>query len=235
MGVMDQEFRERVLTSLRALKFDFDLRPEELAIPIARQGCVVGRLRPIHANFTFEDIRLLVEWRNQNREAFFSWFTATEEGTGKWLREQILAREDRILFFIETLEGMPFGHVGLTNFDFSIKACEVDNVLRGKSGFVKGGMSIALQALVNWVFTVLGASLVYLRVFSDNRRALDFYMRIGFELVKRVPLRRVEDGKATRWVEAEEGVEAVFEKYVSYLKVERAKYAGVEIEPMMGR
>lgn len=222
--------KEKVVATFQGMKFEFNKRPDELMIPIYQQGHVVGRLRPIHGNFTSEEIRLLVEWRNQNREAFFSWFTATEEGTEKWLREQILAREDRILFFIETLDRVPFGHIGLTNFDYSIKACEIDNVLRGKPGFVKKGMSIALQALINWVFAVLGANSVYLRVFSDNQRALEFYTRSGFEIVKRVPFRRVENGNVIRWVEAEEDAGAVFEKYLSYLRIERDRYVGIEME-----
>lgn len=220
----DQEFPEKVIAQFRAMKFEFAKRPDELTIPIYQQGCVIGRLRPIHANFTSEDVRLLVEWRNQNREAFFTWIKATERGTQKWLREQILPREDRILFFIETLKGVPLGHIGLTNFDFSSKACEVDNVLRGKAKFIKGGMSAALQALINWVFLVLNANSVYLRVFSDNQRAVDFYRRNRLRIVKQVPLRRLEEGNITRWVEAEEEFGSVFEKYVLYLKLERDEY-----------
>jgi RimJ/RimL family protein N-acetyltransferase len=226
---IDREFKERVVTTFRAMKFAFDKSPDELTVPIYQKGNVVARLRPVHAGFTPQEVKLLMEWRNQNREAFFTWFTATERGTERWLTEQILAREDRILFFIETLDRIPFGHIGLTNFDFVSKACEVDNVLRGRNEFIRGGMSFALQALVNWIFTVLGVNLVYLRVFSDNQRALNFYTRNGFEIVSRVPLRRVEDGDVIRWVETEEAG-TVFEKYALYLRMESDKYAGIGME-----
>jgi RimJ/RimL family protein N-acetyltransferase len=217
------DFRENVVMSLRVLKFEFNKRPDELAIPIYQQGHTIGRLRPVHVYPPAEEIRLLMEWRNENREAFFSWFTATEEETEKWLTEQILAREDRILFFIETLDHRPFGHIGLTNFDYSTKACEIDNVLRGTTEFIKGGMSVALQALINWVFIGLRANSIYLRVFSDNQRALGFYTQGGFEMVKQVPFRRMKDGNVTRWVEAREDDRGVFEKYVSYLRIVREK------------
>ena len=218
---IDQEFQEKVITTLRAMKFEPAKRPDELAIPVYQQGNVVVRLHPIHANFTPEEVQLLVEWRNQNSEAFLTWITATEEGTKKWLTERILSRDDRILFFVETLDGVPFGHIGLTNFDFSLKACEIDNVIRGKAELNKGGMTFAFQTLMNWVFFFLDANSAYLRVFSNNERALRFYIRNGFRMVRQVPLRRVEEGNMIRWVESEEDNGSVFEKYVVYLKTER--------------
>lgn len=227
MNAINIEFKERVITTFRSMKFEFVKHPDVLTIPFYQQGHARGRLRPLHANFTSEDVRLLVEWRNQNREAFFTWIIATEEGTEKWLREQILHREDRLLLFIETLNGVPFGHIGLTNFDFSSKACEIDNVLRGKAEFIRGGMSAALQALVNWVFVVLNANSVYLRVFCDNHRAVDFYKRNGLRIVKRVPLRRIDEGNMIRWIEAEEEFEEDFERYVLYLSMERDEARGV--------
>lgn len=222
---IDQEFQEKVITTLRAMKFEPAKRPDELAIPVYQQGNVVVRLHPIHANFTPEEVQLLVEWRNQNSEAFLTWITATEEGTKKWLTERILSRDDRILFFVETLDGVPFGHIGLTNFDFSLKACEIDNVIRGKAELNKGGMTFAFQTLMNWVFFFLDANSAYLRVFSNNERALRFYIRNGFRMVRQVPLRRVEEGNMIRWVESEEDNGSVFEKYVVYLKTDRNEHA----------
>lgn len=169
MGVLiDREFQEKAIIIFHAMKFEFAKRPNELTIPIYQQGNEIARLRPVHINFTPKEVRFLAEWRNHHIQAFFTWFVANEEGTKKWLMEQILSREDRILFFMETLEGVPFGHIGLTNLDFSLKTCEIDNVLRGRAELIKGGMTFAFQALTDWVFLFLNANSVYLRVFSDN-------------------------------------------------------------------
>lgn len=218
MNAVDSGFKERVVTTFRAMKLDFDIHPDELSIPVHQQGRAIVRLRPVHVNFIPQEITLLMEWRNQNREAFFSWFVATEQGTRDWLKEQILSREDRILFFVETLDGVPFGHIGLTSFDFSSKTCEIDNVLRGRDEFIKGGMSAALRALIDWVFIYLGANSVYLRVLADNRHAVDFYESSGLRIVKRAPLRRVEAGNIIRWVEADNESASACENYALYLE-----------------
>ena len=218
MNAVNSGFKERVVTTFRAMKLDCDLHPDELTIPVHQQGRAIARLRPVHVNVAPQEITLLMEWRNQNREAFFSWFVATAQGTRDWLKEQILSREDRILFFVETLDGVPLGHIGLTSFDFSSKTCEIDNVLRGRDEFIKGGMSAALQALINWVFIYLGANSVYLRVLAGNRHAVDFYKSSGLRIVRRVPLRRVEEGNIIRWVEADNESASACENYALYLE-----------------
>jgi len=221
---VDREFREKVVAQFHAMKFEFVKRPHKLTIPTYWQGHVIGRLCPIHADFSSENVHLLAKWRSQNREAFFTWFLPTEQDTEKWLKEQILLRDDRILFFVETLEQVPFGHIGITNFDFLSRSCEIDNVLCGRAGLIKGGMSAALQALMDWVFSDLSVKRMYVRVFYDNQRALDFYTRNGFQIVKRVLTQRVEEGSVIRWVEAQEVSGVIFEKYVLYLAVEQDQW-----------
>ena len=218
MNAVDSGFKERVVTTFRTMKLDFDLHPDKLTIPVHKQGRSIARLRPVHVNVAPQEITLLMEWRNQNREAFFSWFVATEHGTRDWLKDQILSREDRILFLVETLDGVPFGHIGLTSFDFSSKTCEIDNVLRGRDEFIKGGMSAALRALINWVFIYLGANSVYLRVLADNRHAIDFYKSSGLRIVKRVPLQRVDEDNLVRWVEADNEFAHTCVNYALYLE-----------------
>jgi len=223
----DIAFRERVVATFRSMKFEFPKRPEELTIPIYRQGIMIAHLRPLHAEFIPQEVRFLMEWRNQNREAFLTWVTSTKESTMRWILEELLPREDRILFFAETLDGVPFGHIGLTKFDFARRSCEIDNVLRGKTGTIQGGMTLAIQALMDWGFCFLKAHSMYLRVFADNERAINFYMQNELQMVKRVPLQRVQEGNIIRWVETEEQPGEVPEKYLLYMRPNREGYPGM--------
>ena len=50
-----------------------------------------------------DTIRLLTEWRNEFFDAYFDKFTATEDRTKKWLKEQVMEKADRILFIISIL------------------------------------------------------------------------------------------------------------------------------------
>lgn len=223
MSIIDTQFKEKVITTFKAMKFEFEKQPDKLMIPIYQHGNVIARLHPVHARLSSHEVKFLTEWRNQNRKSFFTWITATEEGTKKWLTEQILHREDRILFIIETLDGIPFGHIGLTNFDFSSKSCEINNVLRGKPECIKIGMSAALQTLINWAFLELDVRTLFLRVFADNQRAVDFYRRNGLRIVKCVPLQRIDGGDVIQWVEAKDK-HGSFEKWVLYMEIEREEY-----------
>lgn len=229
MSAIDIEFKERVVTIFKSMKFEFHKRPDELAIPIYQQGNIIARLRPVHVNFTPQEVKLLAEWRNQNREAFLTWVTSTEESTRKWLLEQILLREDRILFFAETLDGVHFGQIGLTNFDFSLKSTELDNWIRGKGGLIKGGMMLAIRSLMDWVFSFLNANSIYARVLSDNEKVINLHMQNGLRVVKRVPLQRVDEGNIIRWIEMEENT-GTCEKYLVYQRIDREEYMRLCIE-----
>jgi RimJ/RimL family protein N-acetyltransferase len=224
MPDIDTEFKKRTIRIFREMKFEYEKRPDDLMIPVYRHGNVIARLRPIHHRFNLHEIELLKKWRNRNREAFLTWTTSTERSTRRWITQQILPREDRILLLAETLDGVAFGQVGLTNFDFARKACELDNWIRGKGGWIKGGMMLAIQSLMDWVFFTLKADITYARVFSENVGVINRHMQNGLRIVKCTALRRVDDTEGCRWVEIEkEGSEAA-QKYLVYLELIRGGY-----------
>ena len=74
-------------------------------------------------------------------------------------------------------------------------------------------MGAAVRELLDWKFTDLGFSESYLRVFSDNTRAVNFYRQIGYREIQRVPLRKVEEPGITRW---EEVVPAPYVEVIRY-------------------
>ncbi len=211
-------FRDRILAAFRTLK-----ERGGPAIPVSHGGNTVAWLRPLSCQFTASEVALLVAWRNRHREAFLTWAPVTEASTRRWVTEQILARADRVLFLVETADGIPFGQMGLANVDFAARAVEVDNVLRGRADLLRGGMSLALRALLDWLFFDLGGEVAYLRVLADNRRALDFYTRNGFRFLKKVPLKRVSAENGIRWVELTEDVTEA-ERYLLYLAIHRDGY-----------
>jgi RimJ/RimL family protein N-acetyltransferase len=215
----EHAFHKRVVSIFQMMKFEFHKCPNELMIPVLHNGKVVAHLRPVPFQLegvASEDAKLITDWRNQYREIFLTWFTATEERTRKWLTEQVIAKNDRILFMIQNLDGMPFGHMGLANFDFRNKICEYDNIVKGMGVGLPMIMTFAGRALLGWAFSELGVKRVFVRVFSDNTPAVKLYERCGFRPVKKVPLKRIREGDCIYWIETEEP-STVVERYLSYM------------------
>ncbi|WP_069998734.1 GNAT family N-acetyltransferase [Cellulosilyticum sp. I15G10I2] len=124
--------------------------------------------------------KLLARWRNENPSMSADQFTATSQGTEKWLDELIIQRDDRILFLIVTVDGEKVGHIGYSSFNYEEQSCEVDAVLRGEKSVHPGMMTFALGALTSWGLKDLKLLIIRLRVFSDNTRAVAFYKRNNF-------------------------------------------------------
>lgn len=148
-------------------------------------------------------IQLLATWRAKSNIYFPSQFCVTFKGTKKWAQEQLLEKKDRILFFLKIdSQNDPFGHIGFYRFDFSKKTCEIDNVIRGEeSRQTKGGVSIGLKLLISFAFQDLHIKRLYLKVFSDNARALALYTRLGFLELDRTPLIEKRENNVISWVE----------------------------------
>ena len=162
-------------------------------------GRGVGRLRPVTSDFRAalpDCAELFAKWRNENSTLSAVPFTATPEGTARWLDNKVIGREDRLLFLILSdprpsdrgpSDGEKIGHIGFSSFDFADRSCEVDAVLRGNKTACPGMMTFALRALIKWGKTTLKPSVIRLRVFEENRHAIEFYRRIGFFTVGKSP------------------------------------------------
>lgn len=177
-------FRQAVVSVFKRMKRKDPADPLAL-LPIRdRGGALKGWLRPITMDWreTLPGISaLLCRWRNENQEALSAApFTATEESTTCWLDQQVLGREDRLLFLITGLAGEPVGHIGLSSFDFAKKFCEVDAVLRGEKQGHPGIMAQALHTMTDWALRELKLQSIGLRVLHGNNRAIAFYLRNGF-------------------------------------------------------
>jgi transketolase len=171
-------------------------------IPVVQNGKKIAQLRLITKSMLSDDkiIKLLTKWRSEHQDAFPSQFKVTHAGTKKWGQAQLLNLPDRTLFFLETLDGRPFAHMGLFRFNYKEKSCEIDNVVRGVD-LLPGSMTAALQALIKWTLTVLEVKIIYLQVFSDNEKAINLYRRCGFVGVKKKPLKKIVESGIIRFVD----------------------------------
>lgn len=159
-------------------------------------------LRPVATKkklLNAEDVRVLTEWRNRFVQAFLTEFQATEIRTAQWLTEVVGPKEDKILFMVDDLNGRTFGYMGLDYIDWGKGFGEADAVVRGAEA-PPGIMKRALQTLLAWARGQLGLHELAVRVRSDNT-ALEFYRKVGYREVRRIPLRRVEESGTVRWVE----------------------------------
>src|SRR5256886_12241684 len=159
-------------------------------------------LRPVATKkelLNAEDICLLTCWRNRFVQAFLSEFQATESRTAQWLVDVVGPKEGKILFMLDNPNGGTVGYMGLDYIDWEQAYGEADAVVRGAEAS-HGTMRCALQTMLAWAREQLGLRELGVRVRSDNA-ALNFYQKVGFQEVCRVPLRQVEAPGIIRWVE----------------------------------
>ena len=201
------EFKKDVSIVLNKLKFEFKYRQQELIIPVYMEGKLAAHLRPVSQELERDAfyIKLLADWRAANEKAYPTVFKVTLDGTRKWIREQLICREDRILFIVLSVDNQPIGHLGLSNFDFLNKIAEIDNVIRGVNGVLQGIMTASLNTMNQWAFNKLGMRKLFLRVFYDNKRAIKFYERCGFKDIKKIPLHKTIECDIIKYEEIPEG------------------------------
>ncbi|HUW65468.1 MAG TPA: GNAT family N-acetyltransferase [Spirochaetia bacterium] len=195
-------FRDRIFRVLQEFKTAAKENIDDYCVFLKVNNVVRGRLRPLTVESiqSVDEIRMLMEWRQATQEWFPSQFNVTYDGTKNWLENQVVGEKERILFFLESHDGLPVGHVGLYRFDFKKKSCELDNIIRGNSK-LPGAMRIGCSALIDWAFDRLYVESIFLRVFSDNSRAIRLYNSLGFREILRVPLMKVQEGSVTRWLD----------------------------------
>lgn len=150
---------------------------------------IVGSLLPV-TKLDLEDknsIQLLTKWRNLHNYAYPLRTIVTENSTKNWLLNLVLENKKRTMFWVLDLNGNKIGHVGLViNIDNNI---ELDNILRGKDKTPKGIMSNAIKALETLLETEFLFSKAYLKVLQSNTHALNFYKKLHYVRIDKIPLK----------------------------------------------
>jgi len=165
-----------------------------------------------------ENIQLLTKWRKKHLYSFGSKFEPSEDRTKKWLKEQIIEKPDRILFLI-IYNNKKIGHIGLCNFNRSSNSGEIDNVLRGRKIGPYNIMEIALRSILRLGFEYFELSKIWLKVFSDNYKAINLYERSGLLTIKSSPIKRffVKDG--WNWREVKLRKNSLPERFFSIMEI----------------
>ncbi|MBU0640353.1 MAG: GNAT family N-acetyltransferase [Planctomycetes bacterium] len=190
--------------------FDFLKRTTQLhdlfakSIPLADEQGVLVPVCELHVDDEGL-IATLASWREENAFAYPTQFPVTRDGTRTWLRKRLLDTEDRLLFLILDRHGKPVGHLGYASAINDQGEMEIDNVVRGVKDGYRGIMGRAMQAVLEWAEQTIGPRQIFLRVFSDNQRAVEFYHRLGFRDGQLTPLRKHVDGETISYKPLEEG------------------------------
>lgn len=185
---------------LRAMK-ETASSHQPMSLPVSHP--VEAILRPVATRgdcLNHADVRVLTEWRNRFVQAFLTEFQASEARTARWLTDIVGTDDSRILFMLDNARsGQTIGYMGLALIDWERATGEADAIVRGRQA-PRGLMKRALLTLLSWARTHLGLKSIGVRVRSDNP-AIEFYRKLGFEEVRRTPLRRVERADMIHWVE----------------------------------
>jgi len=212
----DNDFRVQTTELFNKMK-RINASDEYVCIPILdSKKHIVGLLKPITYDYKelYSDIvPIMSRWRRDNPSLSNSVFKVTEERTTRWLDELILKRGDRLLFFIDELDGRHVGHIAYSSFDFDNKTAEIDAVLRGENSKVKGIMTFTIKAMLDWAERNLALQNIQLRVNEDNEKAISLYERCGFKIIKKIPLFRREMADEIRWDEDPERNESEAERF----------------------
>ena len=167
-----------------------------------------------------EIIRFITKWREYYAENFLTQFKVTEERTKNWLDTNLIKRDDKILFMIETRDKKVIGHIGVIfKEDYSVG--ELDNVIKDKNCKVPRIMTYALKALINFLFNFLELEKLTLRVFSENLNAQALYSRCGFSKDKEVGLKKEIIGEEVRYVEIGENELLTPDKIMIVMNLEK--------------
>jgi len=167
----------------------------------------IGTLKPV-LDDRIEDnskiIEFITKWREYYKENFLTQFKVTEERTKNWLKNQVIKKDNRILFMVKTIEEELAGHLGVIFFEKGDFVCELDNVVKALDCKTPGIMTYAVKTLTDWLFNFLGMEKIFLRVFSDNLKAQALYLRCGFSKVKEIGLKKEIQEDSIRYVELSE-------------------------------
>jgi perosamine synthetase len=152
---------------------------------------VVGYLSPF-SQLDLTDpskISKLTTWRNNNIKVYPTRFSATPKSTSNWFQKLVIENPNRILFWITDLNQNIVGHLGITKSNEDNFEYELDNVIRGDVS-TPGIMSFSIKRLEEWVESEFSAEYLHLKVMESNIHAIEFYKKLGYELVGRIGLKQ---------------------------------------------
>ena len=142
-----------------------------------REGELI-RLRPLSR----EDLPLTLKWRNDYRS--LRWFKSgnrIEHGSHlAWYESYAKSDSKDVLYFAETLDGVPVGQTSIYNFSDNEAKAEVGRFVSDPEHRGKGLFREALVATLDIGFREAALTEMFLEVLESNERAINLYRSVGF-------------------------------------------------------
>ncbi len=135
-------------------------------------------LRPI----TYNDTELIVNWRNNTdvMSQFVYQKPFTVQGHNNWMKTMVETGKVVQYIIVSNEDNTPIGSIYYRDIDMENNNAEYGIFIGNKNCFGKGYGSEAAKLFVDFGFEVLGLHRIFLRVFSDNTRAIKSYKNAGF-------------------------------------------------------
>lgn len=161
-------------------------------------------------------VEVLSKWREENPSVSNNYFEVTNQRTKDWVVNIVLADEKKILFLVLDIYGNMIGQMGLCNVDAQDRCTDIYAVIKGKKDVEKGIMELALKELLRWADAELGIKKFFLTTQKDNFKAIRLYQKVGFSIIRTIPLKMVEFENEIKWVETEEKFSEKYDVRMEY-------------------
>ena len=126
----------------------------------------------------------IIRWRNQEdvKKYFISQETFTREGHLEWIHNFVAAGKAVQFIIIDKKTDKPLGSVYLRDLDYKNSKCEF-GIFIGEKDYLGYGIGTEAAVLImKYAFEELKMNKVFLRVLADNLRAIQSYLKAGFQL-----------------------------------------------------
>jgi len=133
-----------------------------------------------------ERILFLTQWRDENQFAYPTKFKVSKEQTKKWLENNILLNNKRVMFWVIDNYFNLLGHIGVVLSDEN--QFEIDNVLKAFKN-IKGLFSEAQKKLEIILQQEFNPSQIYLKVLNSNLKAINFYEKLNYKIIDKVDMK----------------------------------------------
>jgi hypothetical protein len=137
-------------------------------------------------------IETMAEARTRFKEFFLTQFDATPENKRAWLETSVLGNDGKVLFLVETLEGVVVGQDGFTVLEDG--SFELDGTMRwARGGHMRLFEMIGIEK-ARICFGLLDLSLCRIELFKKNAMAAYIVRKGGFAFEKEYSLSVSHDG-----------------------------------------
>lgn len=130
----------------------------------------------------YEDTDLIVAWRNSDevRRNFIYRQPFTREGHENWIRTMVETGRAVQMMICDPAMDRPLGSVYIRDIDRQHNKAEYGIFIGEASARGRGIGTAAAKLMLRYCFEEVGLHRIYLRVFSDNLRAIRSYEKAGF-------------------------------------------------------